>query len=196
MRGRRIQWLVMMACGLSVAWAHAQNLQPNHDFSDPDNPLRGWNYDYEWTGNRNYVGNAERLSVLPHEGGRRNVLQIMGLGDVGSKVESKLLPFEEGVTYRARVNLRGGPYRVYFAGYSWRRNVTPHDNPTLAELRPVYRSRAVAQTARNWQSIELEIPGIEPTELSLRHLRQVDFVTVYLWALRMTHVEEVRITRH
>ena len=188
--------LVIWVFGCYVLAAQGQNLQPNHNFSNPKDPLSGWHYDYAWTGNRNYVGNKERVSVLPTEGGRRNVLQIMGLGEVGSKVESVLLPFEEGMTYRARVTLRGGPYRVYFAGYSWRRNVTPHDNPTLAELRPVYRSRTVAQSARNWQTIDLEIPGIEATDLSLRHLRQVDFVTLYIWALKMTQVDEVSITRH
>lgn len=187
---------ILLLSGVLVTPVWGQNLQPNADFSDPDDPLASWNYDYEWTGNRNYVGNAERVSVLPREGGRRNVLQITGLGDVGSKVETIILPYEEGMTYRARVSLRGGPYRIYFSGYSWRPGIRPHDEPELKELRPIYRSKTEAGSSRSWRTIDLEIPGVDATELSQQHLRRVRFVTLYIWAERMTHVDQVRITRH
>lgn len=188
--------ILLLLITLLATGGAGQTLQPNHDFSHPEDPLYAWHYDYEWTSNRNYMGNADRVSVLPQANGRQNVLQIMGLGDVGSKVESIILPFEQGMSYRARVTLRGGPYRIYFSGYQWQPGIRPHDQPTLQELRPVYRSKAVTGETRSWQTVDVEIPGIDPTELSLRHLQRVRFVTLYIFALRMTQVDEVIIVRN
>lgn len=190
--GRRMAiTLAWMAAG--SLWA--QNLIVNGGFDDRENPLRGWHHDYAWTRNKHYEGNASRVSVVPQEAGQRGVLQIREFGDAGSKAESMLIPFEQGATYRARLKVKGGPYRIYFAGYQWTPGIRPHGDPGIEEMRQLYRSKAAAGSAPSWKTITLEIPGVDASELSLRHLSKVRFITLYLWFLKTGFVDDVEITR-
>lgn len=190
--------VLAVAVALSaVAWPaiHAQNLILNGTFDDPEDPLKGWNVDYAWEGNRHYVGNASRVAVIAEESGRRHVARLRSPGDAGVRLESMLIPFEAQARYRANLRVKGGPYRIYFAGYQWRPGIRPHDAPTLPEMRQVYRSRAETGQADAWRSLTLDIPGTAASELSLQHLRRVRFVSLYIWFQGDGFVDDVIITR-
>jgi len=189
--------IVATVLGLALAAPSVQgrNLIVNGAFDDPDNPLKGWVTDYAWQGNRHYIDNASRVSVVPQESGRRNVAHLRSSNDAGTRLESMLIPYVQDGRYRATLRVKGGPYRIYFAGYQWTPGIRPHDQPTLQELRQVYRSRAEAGQAASWQTISLEIPGVEASELSLQHLRRVRFITLYIWFVRDGFVDDVTITQ-
>lgn len=192
--------LAFVACAASVAGGQEVNLLPNGSFDQPGQPFSGWYVDYAWTENNFYKDNASYVSFLPAYRGRQGVAKIdlnQKGADYGSKIESILLPFEDGTRYRATMKICGGPYRIYFSGYRWTPGIRPHDQPTLQEMRQVYRSVAVHEKLghSDWKEISLEIPGIDASDLSMRHLKQVRYVTLYIWALRTTYVDDVRIVR-
>lgn len=186
---------VVLAAMLLPVPSHAQNLVPNGGFDAPEDPLMGWIVDYAWLGNQHYVGNASRVSVAAQEGGQRNVAHLRSPGDAGVKLETLLIPFEQGARYRATVKLKGGPYRVYFSGYQWKPGIQPHGAPTIGEMRPAYRSNAEAGEAQSWKTVTLEIPGASASESSLQNLRKVRFITLYFWFVGDGFVDDVVITK-
>ncbi len=186
---------LLLLLGLATGTVTARNLHPDGSFDHPEAPLSGWHTDYAWTGNRHYADNASRVSVVPQESGRRNVLRLHPNPDGGTKAETLLFPFEEGMRYRAQLNIKGDHYRVYFAGYQWAPGIRPHRVPALSELRQVYRSKPASGSAATWQSLTLDMPGTEASPLSLQHLRRVRFVSLYLWIERGGYVDDVVITR-
>ena len=193
-RARNDLTLLLLGLALAAPAAHGRNLIANGAFDDPDNPLKGWVTDYAWQGNRHYVDNASRVSVVPQESGRRNVAHLRSSNDAGTRLESMLIPFAQDGRYRATLRVKGGPYRIYFAGYQWQPGIRPHDEPTLQQMRQVYRSRAETGEASGWQTVSLEIPGVEASDLSLQHLRRVRFISLYIWFIRDGFVDDVAIT--
>lgn len=187
--------LVALMLLSATAALGAENLVVNGTFDDPKGPLTGWNVDYAWSRNVHYVGNVSRIRPMASHAGQRNVVQIMPHGEVGSKMESVLIPFEQGDRYRATLRVKGGRYRIYFSGYQWRPGIRPHSNPTLPEMRQAYRSRAVDGQSANWETISLEIPGVESSELSMRHLRRVRFITLYIFFLGEGYVNDVQVVK-
>lgn len=187
---------VTIICLLALtAGSQAGNLIINGSFDDPKDPLRGWTTDYAWTGNSHYMRNTDRVSVVPQESGRTNVMRLERNMGAGVRVESMLIPFSQGERYRATLRVKGGRYRIYFAGYRWRPGVRPHANPELREMRQLYRSRAETGRSSGWSTVSLEIPGVEASPLSLRHLSQVRFITLYLWFEGGGFVDDVVVTR-
>ena len=91
-------WLLVVGLmpGVVAGQGLGRNLLENGRFEHPEGPLYSWLTDYAWTENRNYVDNASRISVIPHEAGRRNVVQLRPPIDIGAKMESILIPFELG----------------------------------------------------------------------------------------------------
>lgn len=177
-------WLALIMLALrpvSPGAGEDGNLIDNGRFDDPDAPMRGWVVCYEWTGNKHYVGNINRISVVPEEGGRTNVMRIANVTDAGSKVESPLITFAPNRRYRATLYVKGGPYRIEFRGYQWRPGIRPHDDPKPEELRLVYRSRAQSGSAASWERVSLEVPGVKASDLSLRHLRRVRFIRLFVY---------------
>jgi len=207
--GRKCGWL--LAALVCAAGAGAgDNLLVNGSFDDPDQPLKGWKYDYADTGNRLYAGNCNYVSVLPADGARRGVLRLHGTRDVlwatgqGVKVDSWPVPFEPGATYKLTAYARSsadsrepGPNcRMYIEGYRWRPGVKPHDAPRLSDLRKVYKqgpgnilyfggrdSGAFSGAPRSWQKGECTFPSKDRSELAERHLQRVKFLVVHIVAI-------------
>ncbi len=197
MRTRALGWLLVAGLlpFVSVGQLASGNLLKNGRFEHPEGALHGWMTDYAWTENRNYVDNAARISVVPQESGRRNVVRLRPPLDIGAKMETILIPFELGQQYRASLMVKGGPYRIYFSGYQWRPGIRPHSNPTHAEMRPAYRSKAEVGQSANWERVTLEIPGVDASALSLQHLRRVRFITLYIFFLEDGFIDDVVINR-
>lgn len=186
---------LLVLSGVLPMAAQARNLIINDSFDAPGDPLQGWHTDYAWTKNSHYIGNASNISVVESEAGQRHVAKMVSPGDPGVKMESVLIPMEQGAKYRARLKVKGQSYRIYFAGYQWRPGIRPHGDPSLQEMRPVYRSKAETGSAASWKTVTLELPGTEASELSLRHLSRVRFITLYIWFGGGGFVDDVMVTK-
>jgi hypothetical protein len=179
---------------LAAPICNAQSLIENGNFDNPSDPLKGWITDYEWTGNTHYLGNKNHVSIVT-EGARKNVVKMNSPGDQGVKIECRAFPFEPGFRYTATLDVKGGGYRVYFAGYRWAPGVRPHENPELGELRMIYQSKATTGTASDWKQEKIELPGVKPSAQAIEHLKQLRFLTVYIWFVKPGFVDNVTVTK-
>lgn len=188
---RRCRYFVFCAC----AWlaggplGFAENLLPNGSFDHKEDALHGWITDYAWTGNQHYVGNKDRVSVS------QGAARIKPAGDAGAKMECLPIPLERGFRYTCTLDVKGGPYRIYFAGYKWKPGVRPHENPELGELRMIYKSKAVAAKNSSRSREKLELPGVELSPQAKSHLKQVRFLTVYIWMMGEGTVDNVTVAK-
>jgi hypothetical protein len=175
----------------------AENLIENGSFDNPSDPLTGWVTDYRWAKNNQYMDNYKNVSVVSMHKGNSTVCRIFSDKDAGTKVESMAIPFEEGYRYRATFKYNGPDYRVYFAGYRWKPGVKPHDNPPkMEELRACYKSRAESGKASGgWKTVTLELPGKKMSEGMKPFLKQIKFITLYVYILRTGYLDEVVITK-
>jgi hypothetical protein len=177
------------------------NLCYNGSFDGGTNALDGWMSDYRWEGNSHYMDNHTRVSVLPDYGGRRTVLFIDGSAE--TKVESKPIPFEKGARYRCTLRLKGSDPHIYFAGYKWEPGTRPHDDPEIGELRKIYKSEfrnhSVKAEGGGWRKVSFEFPLKELSELALKHLKEVRFLTVYIvvvdTAKGQAYVDDVEVMK-
>ena len=174
----------------------AQNLLKNGAFDQPANPFEGWVTDYAWTGNKWYLDNKKWIT-LTSDGARRSVVKFEGFprDNQGAKMETLPFPLEPGFRYICTVDVKGGPYRFYFAGYRWAPGIAPHENPELGELRMIYQSKAVTGMAKEWTTAKFEIPGMQLSQSALEHLREVRYLTVYLWFMNPGCVANVVLTK-
>ncbi len=188
--------LVLIAAVLSAApFATGQSLIENGKFENPGDPLKGWITDYEWSGNSFYIGNKQQVSVVT-DGSRRSVVKMNSPGSQGVKMECRAFPFEPGFRYTCTLDVKGGDYRIYFAGYRWAPGVHPHENPELGELRMIYQSKAATGNAAGWKQEKIELPGV--TKLSptaIEHLKDVRYLTVYIWFVKSGFVDDVTVTK-
>ncbi len=182
-------------CLLLPGALQAQELIENGTFDDSEDPLKGWITDYEWTGNKHYVDNKGRVAADAGGGGRSKVVKITPAGDAGAKMECIPIKFEPGFRYSASLDVQGGPYRIYFAGYKWKPGVRPHDNPELGELRLIYKSKAVAGSSSSWEREKLELPGVKLSAQALAHLKHVRYVTLYVWMMKGGSVDNVSVRK-
>jgi len=173
----------------AVQSARSDNLLPNGEFDHQMGALHGWITDYEWTGNRFYAGNRERVVV------REAVAHIEPDSDAGAKLESVPIPFARGFRYTCTLKVTGGPYRIYFAGYRWKPGVRPHENPGLAELRLVYKSKALTAARGTGATQSFELPGVMLSPAARSHLKHVRFITVYIWMRDKGSVDCVTLTK-
>jgi hypothetical protein len=173
----------------AAAPAHAQNLLANGNFDHPQGPLFGWITDYAWTGNQNYAGNKDCVTV---KGG---IAELVSPGTQGAKLESLPIPFEPGFRYTCTLEIKGGPYRIYFAGYKWKPGVRPHDNPELGELRMIYKSKALDQRSPTLARETLELPGVDLSTQAKTALKEVRFITLYVWMLKSGSVDKISIIK-
>jgi hypothetical protein len=184
---------VLVVAVLATPTSRAQSVIENGNFANPGDPLKGWIVDYAWAGNSNYMGNKDHVSVAA-EGGK-NVVKFGDAGGAGVKMESRAFPLEPGFKYSCNLTIKGGGYRVYFAGYQWAPGVHPHDKPELGELRMIYQSKALTGTSPDWKPEKLEIPGIALSEQAIEHLKKVRFLTVYIWMAKPGEVANVNVTK-
>ena len=172
----------LVAASLAFSNLHAAETVTlvNSNFDDGANPPTGWITDYEWTGNSHYVANKNAVTV-GSEAGRGSVVHLKPakLDDAGAKMETIPFPIEPGFRYKCTLDVKGGPSRVYFAGYRWAPGVRPNDQPALPDLRMIYKSKAAnTPLAADWTSVSLEFPGVELSADALKHLKQVRFMTL------------------
>lgn len=186
---------VLTGCCATVASAAVQDLLENGGFDHPDHGLEGWIVDYAWSGNKHYAENADKVLLVPQKGSRGNAVKLLGDNGAGVKMESLPIPFDMDYSYECTLDIRGGPYRVYLAGYKWKPGIRPHDDPELGELRMVYKSKAASGSASSWKEETTRLPGVKPTSMALQHLKQVRFVTVYIYFLQPGFVDNVSLTR-
>ena len=173
--------LLLLEAVLFAAPCPAQNLLKNGTFNQPANPFEGWITDYAWSGNKWYLDNKKWISITS-DGAQKTAVKFDGFprDNQGAKMETLPFPLESGFRYICTVNVKGS-YRFYFAGYRWAPGIAPHANPELGELRLIYQSKAVTGTATDWTTAKFEIPGVKLSESALEHLREVRYLTVYLW---------------
>jgi hypothetical protein len=166
----------------------------NGSFDDPANPLKGWIIDYAFTGNSNYVGNQSKVSVST-DGARKNVVQFGYAGEQGVKMESFAFPIEPGFKYTCSLDIKGGGYRLYFAGYQFTPGVRPHEKPELGELRMIYQSKATVGSSTEWKQEKFELPGVSLSQQAIEHLKKVRYLTVYIWMAKPGYVDNVLVTK-
>ena len=173
----------------------AENLCFNGTFDHSDGPLTGWMCDYQWLNNKHYMDNHEKISAQARESTRQHVARMVSTSDAGVKMECKPIPFELGYRYTCKMKIKGGPLRIYFAGYKWKPGVRPHEGPEPGELRTIYKSKAYTEEVSGWKTITLKLPGVEMSPLAIKHLKPVRFITIYVWTTGTLHVDDVEITR-
>jgi hypothetical protein len=175
-----------LCSGLALA---QERLVENGTFDHKENPLAGWITDYAWTGNSNYLDNKSR--VVPFNGTVK--FDPKTEAAEGAKMECVPIVFEPGYRYSARLDVQGGPYRVYFAGYKWEPGIRPHDKPELGELRMIYKSKVAAGEGR--ARLDLSLPGVDLSSLAKKHLKEVRFITLYVWFMNDGYVDNVIVER-
>lgn len=173
----------------------AQNLVKNGTFDDPAGAFTHWTTDYTWTGNSKLAQNKEKVVSVENVSGRRKVAHLVSNSGAGVKIESRLIPFEQGQQYTANLDVKGGPVRIYFAGYRWKPGIRPHDQPKLEDLRMVYKSKAHADSSGSWDKVRIQLPGVKASTASIAHLKQVKFITLYIWAMEPAYVDNVQVTK-
>ncbi len=186
----KVIYIAIFVALVSACVATAQktnNLIQNGSFDDPGDPFRGWTIDYKALGNE-FTHNSKRISFLPFEDGRTSVMRVDNVMEGGTKAESSIIPFDISQKYRATLYVKGGPYRIYFAGYQWKPGVRPYDNPRPEDLRMVYRSKTATGRAKSWTLLSLDIPGVAASELSLKHMKKIRFLRLYILFHTIEHV--------
>jgi len=186
--------LVIAAALFAIPAARAQSLLENGNFDNPGDPLKGWLTDYAWSGNSHYLGNKQHVTIET-DGARKNVAKFGSAGDAGVKMECRAFPLEPGFKYVCNLDIKGGGYRIYFAGYQWAPGLRPHDNPELGELRMIYQSKATTGTSEAWKQEKIELPGIALSPQALAHLKKVRYLTVYIWMVTPGFVDNVTLTK-
>jgi hypothetical protein len=171
-----------------------RSLIENGNFDHPTEPFKGWVTDYAFTGNKWYIGNKQHLSIV-QETGRKNVVQFGNAGDAGVKMECRAFPLEPGFKYTATFDIKGGGYRVYFAGYQFVPGVRPHENPELGELRMIYQSKATSSSSDAWKQEKIELPGVKLSEAAMQQLKKVRYLTVYIWMVKPGFLDNVTVTK-
>lgn len=183
-------WLAaVLAVPAVPAESPTENLLENGSFDHEDGGLTGWFTDYAFSGNRHYVGNVDRVTVS----GKKAVLKPAG--DAGAKMETRAIKLEPGFRYKATLDVKGGPYRIYFAGYKWKPGIRPHDEPALGELRMIYKSKAVAEKGGGWKSQTVELPGVKLSSQAKAALKHVRFITLYVWMMKEGSIDNVTVTK-
>lgn len=186
--------VLLFACLLSVPAARGQSIIENGNFDNPTDPFKGWVTDYAFTGNSNYVGNKQHLSIVT-ETGRKNVVAFGNAGDAGVKMECRAFPVESGFKYVCTLDIKGGGYRIYFQGYQWTPGVRPHENPEIGELRNIYKSKATSSSSETWKHETIELPGVKLSPAAIDAFRKVKYLTVYIWMVKPGFVDNITVTK-
>jgi hypothetical protein len=187
---------LLAAASLSIATAQEITLV-NSNFDDGANPPTGWVTDYEWSGNSYYVANKAAISTGT-EAGRGSVVQLKppAADAGGAKMETIPFVLEPGFRYKCTLEVKGGPSRVYFAGYRWAPGVRPIDQPAISDLRMIYKSKAAnTPAAGDWTKVTLEFPGVDLSADAIKHLKQVRFMTLYVWFMNTGSVDNIVVTK-
>ena len=122
--------------------------------------------------------------------------QVLGVHVDGGMREIIAIPFEKGYRYTAELSISSSDMsRVYFAGYKWKPGIRPHENPSLGELRMIYKSKADTSARKSMGKMKIELPGVELSSQAKKALKYVRFITLYVWIRKEGSIDDVRITR-
>lgn len=180
-----------------------QNMVFNGSFDHPDDPLKGWTVNLEWLGNSHYMKNHTRIAAVESYKGYRNLAHINGKSKE-TKIESLPMKFEQGARYRCTIDVNGNTNpHIYFRGHKWQPGIRPHDEPTIPEMRTIYKSQfrghKVQKGANGWKRITFEFPLEDLSSLAKKHLRYVRFFTVYAIVLAdfpgEIYIDNVKVER-
>ena len=175
--------VVCSVMGLTGYSAIAEsNLCYNGLFTSSKDPLDGWNYNYEWTGNVKGAGNQNNVSFLPEFKGHRNVFKMVVPPSYESKVETPLMEYVPGARYKCTFDLYAdvGEVRLLFLGYNLRPGIAPGDEPKLQDMRRIYKGDHISTQGAAWKSVTITFPHEQISELAYSHLKKVRYVTV-MW---------------
>lgn len=176
--------------------AISANLMANGTF---DNGLDGWKSKYDKPGESWYFDNAANVTVIPADGGQKNVLQLrvkpQVAGTQGTKVDSQPVAIDPKGKYRLTLKARadGCDCRILFEGYKWKPGIKPHANPEISELRRCYKFEQVFFNGRNggdfggvkkaWSTGTTSFPKDDMTKLGHEMYDQVKFVVLHVVAI-------------
>jgi hypothetical protein len=176
---------------LTSVTCHAENLLANGNFDHKDGPLTGWITDYAFSGNSHYMNNKNCVSVIDGKA----VFKDNGVD--GVKLECRPMAIEPGFKYTAKLDVKGGPSRIYIAGYKWKPGVRPHDNPELGELRMIYKSNAIVTESLSAVKREtIELPGVKLSPQAKTALKEVRFISLFIYMLGEASVANVTMTKN
>lgn len=206
----------------SAAWA-GSNLVVNGHFSETNEFLRGWTYNYEYTGNSQWASNHYHVAVT-NEGGKNHVLALRGnkwilweLG-MGTQVDSDPIPFDPKGKYKFTLSAKttGPNCRILIEGYRWRPGVKPHANPKLKEMRKCYRfallyfgaekagTKGDISPAMGWTTASQTLPDPKMSKLALESFNRIQFMVIHIIAIDGTwkdpewvylYVDDVQLER-
>jgi hypothetical protein len=188
--------LVLVSLMWAVSVTAETNLCFNGNFDSPEGALDGWNVNYEWLGNSNYMQNHTHVSVVPLFEGRKNVMCTTF--PVQGRVESKPILIEKGARYKCTLDLfNAGGVRFYFNCYKWEPGIAPHSDPKLSELRRIYKSEPfTGGSGGGWKTISFYLPMEEISELAYSNYKDVRFATIYMTRYRGGfNVANVRVVK-
>ena len=209
-------WLTVVLVALQTAQG-ASNLVTNGSFDDPANNLAAWRYRYDRPGESWYFENHTFVSVVDNDNGRSKVLRLHGTDAVlnvpgqGVQVDSKPIPATLKGTYRFSAWARGtGPgCRMLVEGYKWRKEIAPHPDPDIWELRKCYRfsqiyfgkqvSGEIASVGATWQKGTTVLGEEKPSPLAKDKLAEIQFLVVHIVAIAGSagdlFVDDVRLEK-
>ncbi len=186
---KRLMGLIL--CGV-LGWACLPvlaelNLCDDCSFANPQDPLDGWNYNYEWSGISKLMDNHKKISFLPSFKGKKNVLHMTS-GGRDTKVETAVMEYEPGARYKCTFDFYGvmtgaEPVKVFFLGYALRPGIAPAEVAQLRELRRVYKGMTVSAGDPSWKTITVTLPDEKVSELAAGHLKKVRYMTVMMLML-------------
>jgi len=197
--------IIILTAGLllttSAGWA-GSNLVVNDHFSDTNEFLRGWKYNYEDTGNALMAANHTHVAIT-NEGPKNNILALRGNKALlccpgqGVQVDSDPIPVAPGGRYKLTISAKstGPDCRILVEGYRWRPGIKPHANPKLKEVRKCYRFAQVyfgaekagtmggISPALGWSKASQTFPDEKMTKLALESFNKIQFLVVHIIAI-------------
>ncbi len=197
--------LLLTANATAQSWRRGQNLMHNGSFDDEDDPLSGWTYNYSFLyqreatqfDSRHYEENHERVQVVEHESGRRNVLRLDANPPAGTKVDGPPIPIDPNGRYRLSMHAKttGPDVRLIIETYYWRPGIRPHDGiPKLTELRRTFRSKPVyfgsqrdgkfSRVTSRWAEGVREFPDKEMSRQARRAWERSEFAVLHVVAIQ------------
>ena len=195
---KRIIIVAALAAGAVAAQGQAigPNLMANGTF---DNGLDGWKSKYDKPGESWYFDNAGNVSVIPADGGQKNVLQLRVkpsvAGTQGTKVDSQPVAIDPKGKYKLTLKARadGCDCRILFEGYKWKPGIKPHPNPDLSELRRCYKFEQVFFNGRQggdfggvkkaWSTGTTSFPQEKMSKLQQEIYDSMKFVVLHVVAI-------------
>jgi hypothetical protein len=183
------------------AWA-GSNLVVNGHFSNTNEFLQGWKYNYEDTGNELLASNHCHVAIT-NEGSKNHVLALQANSDLlfnigqGVMVDSDPISVAPGGRYKLTVSAKstGPDCRILVEGYHWRPGIKPHANPKLKEVRKCYRFAQVyfgaekagtmggISPALGWSKASQTFPDEKMSKMAKESFDKIQFLVVHIIAI-------------